>query len=111
MSRHSRKPLAIAALLAAFVASPALASDWSYGDRWGERGYGDDSYRADLDRFGDRRGYHDGQDGWRPAQQRRYRDGIHGDDGEGYGGCRFIEEPIVDQWGDIVDYRRTRICR
>lgn len=108
----SRKPLAIAAVLAALLGTPALAGQWGDGDGWGRGDHYEDGYRGDGDRYGYDDRHEDRQGGWRPAQSYQYRGSWrdHADAYYGYGGCRFVEEPILDQWGAVVDYRRIRVC-
>ena len=108
----SRKPLAIAAILAAFLGTPALAGQWGDGDGWGRGDHYEDRYRGDGDRYGYDDRHEDRHSGWRPAQSYQYRGSWrdHADAYYGYGGCRLVEEPILDQWGAVVDYRRTRVC-
>jgi hypothetical protein len=28
----------------------------------------------------------------------------------GYGGCYITRRPVVNRWGDVVAYRRVRVC-
>lgn len=108
-----KPPLAIAALFAAaLLATPALA---------GERKYSGDldpvDSLTDTPRQRERGGreeddFDPGPDDWRATRSSPYSGSWedHADAYYGYGGCRFIERPIFDRNGAILDYRRFRIC-
>ena len=108
-----KPPLAIAAIFAAaLLATPALADERDYDEGFDRRDYVDGAPRPGGrgERYDDDR--HDDRDGWRPARADRYRGSWedYADAYYGYGGCRFIERPIFDRNGAILDYRRFRIC-
>ena len=35
---------------------------------------------------------------------------IAANQGYGYGGCYLSRQPVVNRWGDVVGYRRVRVC-
>ena len=35
---------------------------------------------------------------------------IAANQGYGYGGCYLTRRPVVNRWGNVVGYRRVRVC-
>lgn len=54
--------------------------------------------------------YDDGREAWYAPEPYRGSWSDHADAYYGYGECHFLQEPVLGQWGEIVDYRRVRVC-
>jgi hypothetical protein len=52
--------------------------------------------------------YDDGTEAWFAPNGGSWTD--HADAYYGYGECHLVREPVVGQWGEIVDYRQVRVC-
>ncbi|MGB5083763.1 MAG: hypothetical protein WBO09_03975 [Methylocystis silviterrae] len=99
----SRQPFVLAVILA-LAASPVIAQD-----------LGDDSSESHAPYQGGGFGhgydpYDDGREAWFAPEPYRGSWSDHADAYYGYGECHFLQEPVLGQWGEIVDYRRVRVC-
>jgi len=119
----SRQPFVLAVILA-LAASPVVAQDLS--DDFSEshaphQGGGFDHGRGQSESFGHGRHqsesfghgydpYDDGREAWFAPEPYRGSWSDHADAYYGYGECHFLQEPVLGQWGEIVDYRRVRVC-
>ncbi len=54
--------------------------------------------------------YDDGREAWFAPEPYRGSWADHADAYYGYGECHFLRKPIHGPWGEIVDYRRVRVC-
>lgn len=54
--------------------------------------------------------YDDGREAWFAPEPYRGSWADHADAYYGYGECHFLRKPILGPWGEIVDYRRVRVC-
>jgi hypothetical protein len=52
--------------------------------------------------------YDDGTEAWFAPNGGSWAD--HVDAYYGYGECHFVREPVIGQWGEIVDHRQVRVC-
>jgi hypothetical protein len=91
-------------MLGVFSATPASADGWGWGGHgWGRhdgyRGPGRWDNGAAAAAFG---GFALGAIAGAAARQPLY-------DGP-YEECFFVERPVTDGWGNVVDERRARIC-
>ena len=94
-----------AVLLGASLATPAAADGWGRGGPhhgWGHRHWGggqwDDGGAAAAAALG---GFAVGAVVG-ASQQPHY--GAYDDE------CHFVDRPVTDEWGQIIEYRRTQIC-
>jgi hypothetical protein len=97
--------VALAALLAG--ATPAAADGWGHHGGWGRHG---DAW-AGVAAAGLIGGLALGAIAAQNSNPHGY--GYHGA-GYGYpaygGGCYWADQAIVDAWGEVVEYRRVRVC-
>lgn len=108
MRRPFCKSLMVA-LLAGFagasLATPAAADGWGWG---GHRGWGHRHWRGDHRDDGGAAaaaalgGFALGAAVGAVAQQPQY--------GAPYDDCHFVDRPVTDDWGQIIEYRRTEVC-
>lgn len=108
MSRKTTACAALASLLAASaLAAPPAAADGFYGHGWGYGGWG--GYRH----------YH--HHGWGHSNEwgAPVAAGLLGfaagaaiaaQSPSYYESCYLAERPVRDDWGDIIAYRRVRVC-
>ena len=108
MRRLACKPLKVvvlAGLAGASLATSAAADGWGWD---GHRGWGHRHWRGDhWDNGGAAAaaalgGFALGAVAGAAAQQPHY--------GAAYGDCHFVDRPVVDDWGHIIEYRRTEVC-
>ncbi|HEY8127079.1 MAG TPA: hypothetical protein VIF88_16855 [Methylocystis sp.] len=109
----SRQPFALAFILA-LAASPVVAQDLEYdedqgrapcqGERLGRGRQQSESFGHGYDP------YDDGREAWLAPEPYRGSWADHANAYNGYGECHFVREPVLGQWGEIVDYRRVRVC-
>ncbi|MBM3578258.1 MAG: hypothetical protein FJX40_11495 [Alphaproteobacteria bacterium] len=95
----SRQPFALAFILA-LTALPAAA--WDDEGRRNCAPCRSESFGHGYDPFDD------GTEAWFAPNVGSWPD--HADAYYGYGECRFLREPILGQRGEVVDYRRVRVC-
>lgn len=115
----SRYAFAFAVLLA-LAASPTLAQDFDRhvgpGAELGQdHDWDDDAPLARAPRRSENFGhgydpYDDGREAWLAPEPYRGSWADHADAYYGYGQCGFVREPVLGQRGEIVDYRRVRVC-
>ncbi|WP_363347696.1 hypothetical protein [Methylocystis echinoides] len=101
---------ALAAVLGAGVL-PAAAADWDDGYRdWGpERRWDDED--GGRRGWGDRRGWDNGGDAAAAALGGFALGATAGAMAQPpYGGCYIVQRPVVDAWGDVMDYRSVEVC-
>jgi hypothetical protein len=97
----SRQPFALAILLA-LIASPAVARDPGCEGRQSCAPERSASFGHGYDPFDD------GTEAWFAPNVGSWAD--HVDAYYGYGECHFLREAIFGQRGEVVDYRRVRVC-
>ncbi|MDP3552561.1 hypothetical protein [Methylocystis sp.] len=111
----SRQPfILILAVTLALAATPVVSQD--LGDDSSERHapYQSESFGHapnQSDSFGHGYDpYDDGREAWFAPEPYRGSWADHADAYYGYGECHFLRKPILGPWGEIVDYRRVRVC-
>lgn len=120
----SRQPfILILAVTLALAATPVVAQD--LGDDSSERhpdqseSFGHAPYQSESFGHGRHQSesfghgydpYDDGREAWFAPEPYRGSWADHADAYYGYGECHFLRKPILGPWGEIVDYRRVRVC-
>ena len=99
----SRQPFVLAVILA-LAASPVVAQDLGDDSSESRAPYQSESFGHGYDP------YDDGLEAWFAPEPYRGSWSDHADAYYGYGECHFLQEPVLGQWGEIVDYRRVRVC-
>ncbi|NUJ80844.1 hypothetical protein HUN39_12540 [Methylocystis sp. FS] len=109
----SRQPFVLAVILA-LAASPVVAQDLSDDSSESHAPYQGGGFghgRGQSESFGHGYDpYDDGREAWFAPEPYRGSWSDHADAYYGYGECHFLQEPVLGQWGEIVDYRRVRVC-
>lgn len=99
----SRQPFVLAVILA-LAASPVVAQDLGDASSESRAPHQSESFGHGYDP------YDDGREAWFAPEPYRGSWSDHADAYYGYGECHFLQEPVLGQWGEIVDYRRVRVC-
>jgi hypothetical protein len=109
----SRQPFILAVILA-LAATPVVAQDLDDDSSERHAPYQSESFghgRHQSDSFGHGYdSYDDGREAWFAPEPYRGSWADHADAYYGYGECHFLRKPIHGPWGEIVDYRRVRVC-
>ncbi|ULO24338.1 hypothetical protein [Methylocystis sp. SB2] len=109
----SRQPFILAVILA-LAATPVVAQDLDDDSSERHAPYQSESFghgRHQSESFGHGYDpYDDGREAWFAPEPYRGSWADHADAYYGYGECHFLRKPIHGPWGEIVDYRRVRVC-
>ncbi|PPD45897.1 MAG: hypothetical protein CTY15_03340 [Methylocystis sp.] len=111
--RHLRVPLTLAILAGFFgasLATPAAADGWGWGGHhgWGRQGWGGGHWDRGAHWNGGGAAAAAALGGFAlgavagAASQPGY--------GGGYGDCYAVDRPVTDDWGQVIEYRRTQVC-
>jgi len=108
------RQLFVLAVILALAASPVVAQDLGDVSSESRAPYQSESFghgRHQSESFGHGYDpYDDGREAWFAPEPYRGSWSDHADAYYGYGECHFLQEPVLGQWGEIVDYRRVRVC-
>ncbi len=98
----SRQLSILAVILA--LATPVVAQDLDDDSSERHAPYQSESFGHGYD------SYDDGREAWFAPEPYRGSWADHADAYYGYGECHFLRKPVLGPWGEIVDYRRVRVC-